>query len=184
MISLIAAASRNGVIGNKGKLPWRLPADLQRFKRITMGHPILMGRKTFESIGKPLPGRTNIVITRRKDFQCGGATVANSLEEALLICDRGATAQRSKEMVALPLSADHENEKEAFVIGGAEIFKQALPFADRIYLTRIEKDFEGDAYLFEIDPKHWKETSCEEFPSDPLPHTSLTYERKSPSRVC
>lgn len=177
-VSLIVAASRNGIIGNKGKLPWRLPADLKRFKQLTMGYPVLMGRKTFESIGKPLPGRTNIVITRRKDFQCCGTTVAHSLEEALLICDRGATAQRSKEMVALPLSADHENEKEAFVIGGAEIFKQALPFADRIYLTRIEKDFEGDTKLFEIDPAVWKETSREDSLNDPLPHRFITYNRK------
>jgi dihydrofolate reductase len=157
LVSLIVAASRNGVIGNKGRLPWHLPADLQRFKRITMGHPILMGRKTFESIGKPLPGRTNIVITRQKGFQFRGTTVVHSLEEALLMC---------------------EKEKEAFVIGGAEIFRQALPFADRIYLMRIEKDFEGDTTLFEIDPKLWKETSREDFPADPLPHTFLTYERK------
>ncbi len=159
-VSIIVAASRNGVIGNKGRLPWHLPADLQRFKRITMGHPILMGRKTFESIGKPLPGRTNIVITRQQGFQCCGTTVAHSLEEGLLMCDRGATAQ------------------ESFVIGGAEIFEQALPLADRIYLTRIEKDFEGDTKLFEIDLAVWKETSREEFLNDPLPHTFLTYECK------
>lgn len=156
MISLIVAASRNGVIGANNKLPWKLPADLKRFKQLTMGHPILMGRKTFESIGKPLPGRTNIVITRQKGFKCCGTTVVHSVEEALLIC---------------------ENEKQTFVIGGAEIFKQALPFADRIYLTRIEKDFEGDIRLFEIDPAVWKETSREEFPADPLPHTFLTYLR-------
>ncbi len=162
MLALIVAASRNGVIGAGGKLPWHLPADLQRFKQITMGHPILMGRKTFESIGKPLPGRTNIVITRQKGFQCCGTTAVHSLEEALQMCDRGATAQRSKEV---------------FVIGGAEIFQQALPFADRIYLTRINQDFEGDTYLFDIDPAAWKETSREDFPADPLPHTFLTYQK-------
>lgn len=156
-VSLMVAASRNGVIGNKGKLPWHLPADLQRFKQLTMGHPILMGRKTFESIGKPLPGRTNIVVTWQAGFQACGAAVAHSLEEGLLICDR---------------------EPESFVIGGAEIFKQVLPFADRIYLTRIEKDFKGDTKLFEIDPKLWKEVSREEFPNDPLPHSFLVYERK------
>ncbi|MDO8730880.1 MAG: dihydrofolate reductase [Candidatus Omnitrophota bacterium] len=156
MISLIVAASRNGVIGANNKLPWHLPADLKRFKQLTMGYPILMGRKTFESIGKPLPGRTNIVITRQKGFQCCGTTVVHSVEEALLIC---------------------ENEKETFVIGGAEIFQQALPLADRIYLTRIEKDFEGDTKLFEIDPAGWKEVSREEFLNDPLPHTFITYER-------
>ena len=157
MLSLIVAASRNGVIGAGGKLPWRLPADLQRFKQITMGHPILMGRKTFESIGKPLPGRTNIVITRQKSFQCSGTTVAHSLEEALRIC---------------------EEETEVFVIGGAEIFRQALPLADRIYLTRIEKDFEGDTLLFDIDPAAWKEASREDFLTDPLPHSFLTYNQK------
>ena len=157
MISLIVAASRNGVIGANNRLPWHLPADLKRFKQLTMGHPILMGRKTFESIGTPLPGRTNLVITRQKDYQCCGATAAHSLEEALLICDR---------------------ESEIFVIGGAEIFRQALPFADRIYLTRIEKDFEGDTRLFEIDSKIWKEVSREESLNDPLPHAFLTYERK------
>ena len=159
MISLIVAASRNGVIGANNRLPWHLPADLKRFKQLTMGHPILMGRKTFESIGTPLPGRTNLVITRQKDFQCCGATVVHSLEEGFRICDR-------------------ETEREIFVIGGAEIFRQALPFADRIYLTRIEKDFEGDVRLFEIDPAIWKETSREEFLSDPLPYTFLTYDRK------
>lgn len=156
MISLIVAASRNGVIGANNKLPWHLPADLKRFKQLTLNHPILMGRKTFESIGKPLPGRTNIVITRQKGFQCCGTTVVHSLEEALLIC---------------------ENERESFVIGGAEIFKHALPFADRIYLTRIEKDFEGDIKLLEIDPEVWKEVSREEFLNDPLPHSFITYSR-------
>ena len=157
MLSLIVAASRNGVIGAGGKLPWRLPADLKRFKEITLGHPILMGRKTFESIGKPLPGRANIVITRQKGFQACGATVAHSLEEALQIC---------------------EGRDEVFVIGGAEIYKEALPLANRIYLTRIEQDFEGDTTLFEIDPKLWKETTREESLNDPLLHIFFMFERK------
>jgi len=156
VISILVAASRNGVIGANNKLPWHLPADLKRFKQLTMGHPILLGRKTFESIGKPLPGRTNIVITRQKNFQACGTTVVHSLEEALLLC---------------------ENEKEAFVIGGSEIYKQALPVADRIYLTRVNQDFEGDTTLFEIDPKIWKEISREDFPADPLPHTFITLNR-------
>lgn len=155
-VSLIVAVSRNGVIGNEGKLPWRLPADLKRFKQLTMGHPILMGRKTFESIGKPLPGRTNIVITRQKDFQACGATVAHSLEEALQMC---------------------ENEAEVFVIGGAEIYKQALPLADHIYLTRIGQDFQGDTYLFNIDPTVWKETSRDDFLTDSLPYSFIAYDR-------
>ena len=154
MISLIVAASRNGVIGANNRLPWHLPADLKRFKQLTMGHPILMGRKTFESIGTPLPGRTNLVITRQKDYQCCGATAAHSIEEALLIC---------------------ENEKEIFVIGGAEIFRQALSFADRIYLTRIEKDFEGDTLLFEIDPKAWSEDSREDFSPNNVDHYAYSF---------
>ena len=157
MISLIVAASQNGIIGANNQLPWRLPADLKRFKQLTMGHPILMGRKTFESIGKPLPGRTNIILSRRKELTCCGAMVVNTLEEALLYC---------------------ENEKELFVIGGAEIFAQTLSFTDRIYLTTIHKDFEGDARLFEIDPKVWKETAREDFLAEPLPYSFITLERK------
>ncbi len=156
-VSIIVAASRNGVIGAGGRLPWHLPADLKRFKQLTMRHPILMGRKTFESLGKPLPGRTNIVITRQPKYQACGATVAHSLEEALRLC---------------------ESEEEVFVIGGAQIYRQAIPFSERIYLTRIETDFAGDANLFEIDPKIWEETSREDFPADPLPHTFLTLNRR------
>ena len=144
-ISLIVAVSRNGVIGNKNKLPWHLPADLKRFKQLTMGHPILMGRKTFESIGKPLPGRTNIVITHQPGFQACGALVAHSLEEALRLC---------------------EKEEQVFVIGGAEIFRQAIPLADRIYFTEIHQDFEGDTRMFDLDKSIWKETSRQEFPAD------------------
>ena len=157
IVSIIAAVSRNGVIGAGGKLPWHLPADFKRFKELTMGHPILMGRKTFESIGKPLPGRTNIVITRQKDFACCGALTTGSLEEALRIC---------------------EKEAEVFVIGGAEIYKEALPLADRIYLTRIEQGFEGDTFLPEINPAVWKETSRQDFPDGPLPHSFLTLARR------
>lgn len=157
VISIIVAASQNGVIGNKGKLPWRLPADLKRFKQITLGHPILMGRKTFDSLGKPLPGRTNIIITRHKNLKILGALTAPSLEDAIRLC---------------------RNDEELFVIGGAEIFKQALPLADRIYLTRIHQDFEGDTLLFDLDPIVWKETSREDFTTDPLSHSFIIYERK------
>lgn len=156
-LSIIVAASRNGVIGAGGKLPWHLPADLKRFKQLTLGHPVIMGRKTFESLGKPLPGRTNIVVTRQEGFQACGAGVAHSLEQALRLC---------------------KNEEEVFVIGGAQIYRQALPLADRIYLTRIDRDFEGDTHLFEIDPTIWKEVSREEFPAGPLPHTFVTYSQK------
>lgn len=157
MISLIVAVSQNGVIGTGGKLPWHFPADLKRFKEITLSHPIIMGRKTFESIGKPLPGRTNLVITHRKNFACCGALTAGSLEEALKLC---------------------EKESEVFVIGGAQIFKHALPVADRIYLTLIHQDFEGDA-RFEWDRASWRETSREEFRSDSLPYAFIIYDREA-----
>lgn len=155
IVSFVVAVSQNGVIGKNGQLPWRLPEDLKRFKQLTMGHPIIMGRKTFESIGKPLPGRTNIVVTHQKDFACCGAVTASSLEKALLIC---------------------ENEPEAFIIGGATLFEQALPLADKIYLTLIHQDFEGDTF-FKLDKTGWKETAREDHLSEPLPYSFLTYTR-------
>jgi dihydrofolate reductase len=145
MISLICAASENDVIGNNNQLPWHLPADLKRFKKITLGHSILMGRKTFESIGKPLPGRTNIVISRKKELQCCGALVAESLDDALTLC---------------------RDQAEVFIIGGSEIFQQALPQADQIYLTRIHQTIEGDIPLFKIDSKEWAQTHREDFDPD------------------
>lgn len=159
MISLLVAASRNGVIGTNNRLPWRLPADLKRFKQLTLGHPIIMGRKTFESIGKPLPGRSNIVITRQKEFSACGAKTASSLEEALQMC---------------------EKEKETFVIGGAQIFEQALPYANRIYLTKIDADLPGDAYFPELD-QSWRIVEKDPHPADsknPYPYVFLTLERK------
>ena len=159
-LSLIVAASDNDVIGGSGHLPWKLPADMLHFKQLTMGHPIIMGRKTFESIGKPLSGRTNIVITRQKGFQACGATVVRSLEEALQIC---------------------EEQDEVFVIGGAEIYSLALPLANKIYLTRINQGFLGDAFLFKIDSAVWKETAREDFPpqgNNLYPYSFLTYERR------
>lgn len=155
MVSLIVAVSRNGVIGKDNKLPWHLPEDLKRFKALTMGHPILMGRKTFESIGKPLPGRTNIVITHQKDF-AGGTLTAASLDDALKIT---------------------EKEEEVFVIGGAQIFKHALPAADKLYLTLIDREVEGDTF-FRWAPSEWQEVSREDFLTAPLPHSFITYKRK------
>lgn len=140
-LSLIVAMSKNGVIGKDNKLPWHLPEDLKRFKRITMGHPIIMGRKTFESIGKPLPGRKNIVLSRSLPLLTSLLTspykgeedqivVMNSLEKAFSLCN--------------------PNE-EVFVIGGAEIFKLALPFAHKIYLTLIEQEIDGDIFFQKIN---------------------------------
>jgi dihydrofolate reductase len=144
-VSLICATSQNGIIGLNNRLPWRLPADLAHFKKLTMGHHILMGRKTYESIGRPLPGRTNIVITRQKDFQADGCLIAHSFKEAIKLC-RG--------------------DDEIFVIGGADIYQQTLPVADKIYLTIIHQDFEGDTFLFEIDKTVWLEISREDFEPD------------------
>ncbi|RYZ24174.1 MAG: dihydrofolate reductase [Chitinophagaceae bacterium] len=136
ILSLLVAADAGNVIGKNNSLPWRLPGDLKYFKNLTWGAPILMGRKTFESIGKPLPGRHSIVITRNADWRHEGAEVVHSLEAAL-----EAAAARSV--------------KELFVVGGAEIFREALPLAGRVYLTRIERHYDGDTYFPELGPE-WK----------------------------
>ena len=146
MIALVVAMAENRVIGKENKLIWHLPADLKFFKNLTTGHPIIMGRKTFESIGKPLPNRTNIVITRQADFTAEGCLVAHSLTEAL--------------MLAQQLDSD------IFVIGGAEIYKQAMFLADTIYLTEVHHTFEGDTFFPEIDSVLWQETSREEHKAD------------------
>jgi dihydrofolate reductase len=147
LVSLIVAAAANCVIGRDNRMPWHLPEDLARFKRLTLGHPVVMGRRTYESIvaalGKPLPGRANIVVTRRRDFAAPGCTVTSSLDAAL----------------AAARDAD-----EVFVIGGAEIYRLALPRADRVYLTRIDADFEGDATFPALDPKDWREVAREAHP--------------------
>jgi dihydrofolate reductase len=133
-LSLIVAMARNRVIGRDGKLPWHLPADLKRFRALTMGHHILMGRKTWESIGRPLPGRTSIVITRTPGYAAAGATVVHSLSEAL---------------------ESARGDSEIFVVGGAEVYRDALPLADRIYLTELQADFEGDVAFPEIAADQW-----------------------------
>jgi dihydrofolate reductase len=137
---LIAAVANNGVIGAQGKLPWHLPEDLAHFKKITLGHPILMGRRTWESLGKPLPGRENIVISRKAGFEAPGASVAASLEAALALCTGEATA---------------------FVIGGAEIYAAALPLADGLVLTEIDRDYEGDTRFPEWDRTAWRASQKE-----------------------
>lgn len=147
IVSQIVAASTNNVIGKNNQLLWSLPNDMKFFKSTTWAMPVLMGRKTFESLGKPLPGRLNIVITRQKDLQLAGATIVHSLDEAL----KAASA------------ADY---KEAFVIGGGEIFKDAMAITDRIYLTRVDAELEGDAFFPEIDSAKWKMRSNQSFPAD------------------
>ncbi len=162
IISLIAALSNDGVIGNRGKIPWHLPADLKHFKEITLGHPVIMGRKTYESIGKPLPGRTNIIVTRHKEYAAPECVVASTLEEAFD-------------------AARVSGAGEAFVIGGAEIYKEAMPRAEKLYLTNVEGDFEGDAFFPEVSSLEWKEISREKGVVDEkngYPHTFLVFERK------
>jgi dihydrofolate reductase len=134
-ISLIVAMAANRVIGRDNALPWRLPADLRRFKAVTMGHTLVMGRRTYESIGRPLPGRRTVVITRRTDWHPEGVSIVHSLEEAL---------------------ASTSGEAEVFVAGGGEIFREALPLADRIHLTRIEAEVPGDTTFPDFDPTAWK----------------------------
>jgi len=139
-LNLIVAWARHRVIGRAGTLPWHLPEDLRRFKQTTMGHPIVMGRRTWESIGRALPGRRSIVVTRNPRWTAAGCETAASLEQALAMC-QGAT--------------------EVFVIGGAQVFAQALPLAQRLFLTEIDADFEGDVRFPPIDLAAWRETARE-----------------------
>ncbi|GHD35376.1 type 3 dihydrofolate reductase [Parahalioglobus pacificus] len=165
-LSLIVAAARNGVIGRNNALPWHLPEDLKYFKRVTMGKPILMGRKTFESIGRALPGRTNLVITRNNEWQAEGVQGVRSLEAALSLA----------EDIALIDGVD-----ELMVIGGAQIYAEALPRAERIYLTEVDADVEGDAYLPAIDRSAWREVSREvHAPSEtnPYPYSFVVLDRR------
>ncbi|PYZ92907.1 dihydrofolate reductase [Salipaludibacillus keqinensis] len=159
MISMIAAFSKGRVIGKDGEMPWHLPADLKHFKNVTSGHPVLMGRKTFESIGRPLPKRQNIVLTRDKDFTSQGIEVIHDFSEVD------------------PLMAD---EKEFFVIGGATIYEQLMKKAERLYITEIEATFEGDTHFPPISDLEWKVVSSEKGIVDeknPYPHTFIIYER-------
>lgn len=160
-LTLIAAVARNGVIGRGNALPWRLSDDLKRFKALTMGHPIVMGRKTWESLGRPLPGRRNIVITRDRSYRADGATVVHSVDEAL---------------AAAP-DAD-----EVFVIGGAEIYALALPRADRLQLTELDANFDGDVRFPEFDRGRWRASFREDHAGvDGLAYAFVTYERRQAS---
>ena len=156
-LSALVAMARNRVIGRNNQLPWRLPPDLKRFKALTMDHPIIMGRKTFESIGRPLPGRTCIIVTHQPGYTVKGAIVVNSITEAL-----GACSSDMPEHVAESAGMEREN----FVIGGAEIFRQALPMCDRLYITEIQRDFEGDVLFPEFNQDEWIEVSREEHMDD------------------
>jgi dihydrofolate reductase len=156
-ISLLVAASENNVIGKDNQLPWHISHDLKRFKLLTMGHHIIMGRKTHESIGKALPGRINVVITRNQNYKAEGCLVVHSVEEALM---------KSSE------------DNEVFVIGGEEIFRETLPVADNIYYTCIHKNFDGDAYMPEIDWSEWVVIERERRTEHPdFDYSYITYER-------
>ena len=159
--SLVVAMARNRVIGRDNQLPWRLPADLAYFKRVTMGHPVVMGRRTYESIGKPLPGRQNIVVSRNRDYRAPGCTVVGSLDEAW------------------KAAGDAE---EVSVIGGTSIFAGTLPIADRIHLTEVDADVPGDTYFPEFDRGQWREREVERHGRDERhehPFRILVLERKA-----
>ncbi|MCQ8184121.1 dihydrofolate reductase [Parvularcula maris] len=139
-IALVAARAKNGTIGRSGDMPWQMKSDLRWFKTVTSGKPVIMGRKTFESIGGPLPGRTNIVVTRQGDYEVEGVLVVHGLERALRIAE---------------MDAQQNGQDELCVIGGGEIYLEALPKAARIYLTTIEEEIEGDTSFPELDPEEW-----------------------------
>jgi dihydrofolate reductase len=161
LVSLIVAMAQNGVIGRDNSLPWRLPRDLKRFRSATLGKPVLMGRKTFESIGRPLPERVNLVLTRDRSWLAPGVIAVHTVDEALT------QAGMSTELVA---------------IGGAEIYRLVLPFARRIYLTHVHADVEGDIFFPDFDSTQWADVECSMHPPDDdhaYPITFVTLERRN-----
>jgi dihydrofolate reductase len=164
-LAIIVAVAENGVIGSNNALPWKLPEDLQNFKRITMGKPVVMGRKTYESIGRPLPGRTNIVVTRNVSFRAEGVLVVHSIDEALAMASEVAA---------------RAGVTEAFVMGGADLYAATIPGADRLYITEVHASVEGDAVLPRIDWRCWREV-CREHrvaqSPNPYDYSFVRYER-------
>jgi dihydrofolate reductase len=154
MIAIIVAVAENGVIGSDNRLPWHLPDDLKRFKALSMGKPVVMGRRTFESIGKPLPGRTNIVVSRQPGLAIAGAIVVSSLDAALAIAG---------------------DVREVVIIGGAGIFRQALSRTDTIHLTRVHARVAGDVVFPELDPGQWRETAVEHHAADERHQYAFTF---------
>lgn len=160
-VTIIAALSRNRVIGRGNRLPWHISDDLKRFKKLTLGHAVIMGRRTYESIGRPLPGRDNVVVTRSPDFSAPGCRVVHTFEAAL---------------------AAVSGAGEVFVIGGAQIYASALPLADRLQLTEVDAEIDGDAYFPDFDRSSWRETTRESHSTqDPLAlsYDFVAYERRS-----
>lgn len=165
VLSIVVAASENNVIGRDNDMPWKLSTDLKRFKALTLGKPVIMGRKTWASIGRPLPGRPNIVVTRDPAFTAEGAQIVNSLEEAI---------ELGRKLVA-ELGVD-----EVCIIGGGNIYAQALPLADRVHLTRVLATIDGDTYFPQIDSKIWSEVSSADVPAgekDSHPTRYIQYDR-------
>ena len=163
--SILVAMASNRVIGRGNALPWRLPADLKHFKALTMGHSIIMGRKTHESIGKPLPGRQNVIITRQKNYHVVGAVVVHSIDEALQVCKN-----------------DKTKSKECFVIGGAELYQQTLAFCHRMYITEIQHCFNGDTFFPVFNTDEWIEIACDKHFSgnnDELAYHFVVLDRKT-----
>ena len=159
-LAIIVAMAQNRTIGVNNTLPWRCPADLQHFKALTMGHHMIMGRKTFDSIGKPLPGRTTVVVTRNQDLKIDGCIIAHSLKEAIARC---------------------AGDNEIFIVGGAELYAQSMPLADTLYITEIRQAVEGDAHFPELDRETWLEVSREKHTQtepQPLEYHFVTYQRK------
>ncbi len=164
-IAMIVAMAENRVIGRNNQLPWHLPNDLKYFKSTTMGKPLVMGRKTFESIGKPLPGRTNIVVSGNKGFSAEGIRVANDIDQAL------------EQAVSVAIT---EGALEVMVIGGAQIYEAVLPKVTRLYLTQVHADIEGDALFPELDWGQWKEVAREDVQaegSNPFDYSFVVYQR-------
>ncbi len=155
-ISAIVAMASNRVIGSRGDIPWKIPGEQKMFKEITLGHTVIMGRKTYESIGRPLPGRTNIVITRRSDYPADGCTVVHDLQSALRSCPPG--------------------ETEAFICGGGQLYQEAMPATDRIYLTVLPREVDGDTYFPEISETEFRLVKSEFF-DGVEPYDFFIYER-------
>jgi len=157
-LSIIVAIANNQVIGINNTLPWHLPEDLKRFRALTTGHHIIMGRKTYESLGRLLPGRTTVIVTRNKDYQLEGALIAHSLETAVALC---------------------QNDDEVFLIGGAELYQDGLKLADKLYITEVDLTVDGDAFFPQFDLNLWQETTREVHTSaQGLPFNYITYMRK------
>jgi dihydrofolate reductase len=157
-LSIIVAIANDQVIGINNALPWHLPEDLKRFRALTTGHHIIMGRKTYESLGRLLPGRTTVIVTRNKDYQLEGALIAHSLETAVALC---------------------QNDDEVFLIGGAELYQDGLKLADKLYITEVNLTIDGDAFFPKFDLNLWQETSREAHVSaQGLPFSYITYMRK------